>query len=106
MTFAVRLAASAEDDLLRLLDHLLERANTAQDLDRAQEVIDALRAALLSRLASSPWSYRKAGGGQRSTRREIIIPCGATGYVALYEIEGPDSVVVLAVRHQREDDYH
>lgn len=106
MRFAVRLAPSAEDDLVRLFDHLLEQASTTEELDRTQDVIDALRTALLSHLASSPWSYRKAGDGQRSTRRELIIPCGATGYVALYEIEAPDSVVVLAVRHQREDDYH
>jgi hypothetical protein len=31
---------------------------------------------------------------------------GATGYVVLFEIAGPASVLVLAVRHQREQDYH
>lgn len=106
MRFAVSFAASAEDDLLRLFDHLLERANTPEDLDRTQEVIDSLRSALLLHLASSPWSYRKAGDGQRSTRRELVVASGATGYVALYEIASPDSVIVLAVRHQLEDDYH
>ena len=29
-----------------------------------------------------------------------------TGYVALYEIVSTSKVVVLAVRHQREEDYH
>ncbi|WP_425481461.1 hypothetical protein [Luteimonas suaedae] len=30
---------------------------------------------------------------------------GATGDVALFEIEDPYAVAVLAVRHPREDDY-
>ena len=30
----------------------------------------------------------------------------SAGYVALFEIEGPSTVTILAVRHQREDDYH
>jgi len=36
----------------------------------------------------------------------LIIPFGATGYVALCEIASASTVVVLAVRHQREEDYH
>lgn len=35
-----------------------------------------------------------------------MISFGATGYVALYEIEDASHVMVLAVRHQLEDDYH
>ena len=38
--------------------------------------------------------------------RELLIPFGSAGYVALFEIEGGDLVTVLAVRHQREDDYY
>jgi hypothetical protein len=34
-----------------------------------------------------------------------VIPFGKTGYVALFEIEPPRTVTILAVRHQREDDY-
>ena len=37
------------------------------------------------------------------TRRELVITCGASGYVALYEIS-IGTVFVLAVRHQLEDD--
>lgn len=106
MTFSVRFAPEAEDDLLRLFDLLLEQARTTQELDRAQAVVEALGTSLSHQLALNPFAFRKAGDGRRSTRRELIMPAGATGYVALYEIEGPDSVVVLAVRHQREDDYH
>jgi hypothetical protein len=55
-------------------------------------------------LAITPFSFRKAA--QNPVQRELIIPFGATGYVALYEIVSPSKVVVLAVRHQREEDYH
>jgi plasmid stabilization system protein ParE len=35
--------------------------------------------------------------------RELVISRGRTGYVALYRLrEGDDTVLVLAVRHQRE----
>ena len=37
--------------------------------------------------------------------RELLIGFGAAGYVALFEIEDAQTVTVLAVRHQREDDY-
>ena len=106
MTFEVRFSASAEADLLRLFDHLLARAETTDDLVRAQEVIERLTEAILSHLAMSPWSYRKAGDGRSSTRRELIVPSRAAGYVALYEIDSASTVLILAVRHQREDDYH
>lgn len=38
--------------------------------------------------------------------REMLISFGANGYVVLFEIEAKDMVTILAVRHQREDDYH
>ena len=104
MTFDVRFNAAADEDLERLFDFLLNRAETLEDLDLAQVAIDAIRSAALNQLAVTPYSFRKAG--KRPTRRELIIPFGATGYVALYEIASPTSVVVLAVRHQREEDYH
>ena len=51
----------------------------------------------------TPYSFRKAG--RRSTRRELITPSGATGYVALHDIVDPSSVLVLAIRRQREENY-
>ena len=104
MTFDVRFSAAADDDLGRLFDFLLDRAETVEDLDLAQAAIEAIRSAAMNHLAATPYSFRKAG--KSPTRRELIIPFGATGYVALYEIASPTSVVVLAVRHQREEDYH
>lgn len=104
MTFEVRFATGAEDDLLRLFDFMLQRARTLEDLDLARAAIDAVRSAALSHLAVTPFSFRKAGASP--TRRELVVPFGATGYVMLYEIASPSTVVVLAVRHQREQDYH
>jgi plasmid stabilization system protein ParE len=104
MTFAVRFTAAADEDLTRLFNFLLDRAETVEDLDRAQAAIEAIRAASVHQLATTPYSFRKTG--KSPTRRELIIPFGATGYIALYEIASPSSVVVLAVRHQREEDYH
>ena len=104
MTFEVRFSTSSVDDLARLFEFLLDRAKTIEDLDLAQEAIDAVRSAVVHRLAVTPYSFRKAG--RSPTRRELIIPFGATGYVALYEIVSASSVLVLAVRHQREEDYH
>jgi len=66
--------------------------------------IDAIRAAAQDRLAITPFSFRKAA--QNPAQRELIIPFGGTGYVALYEIVSTSKVVVLAVRHQLEEDYH
>jgi plasmid stabilization system protein ParE len=38
--------------------------------------------------------------------RELVIPFGGAGYVALFEIDDKGSVTILAVRHQREDDFY
>lgn len=104
MKFLVQFSAAADEDLCRLFDFLLERAETVEDLDQAQRALESIRNAVLVQLASTPYSFRKAG--KSSTRRELIIPFAGTGYVALYEIADASTVVVLAVRHQREEDYH
>ena len=44
------------------------------------------------------------GDGNRFPR-ERIIAFGRTGFVALFEIANRDSVMLLALRHQREEDY-
>ena len=103
MRFDVGFSTEAEEDLGRLFDFLLDRAETTEDLDAAQATLDTLRAVLLNQLSTTPFSFRKSC--KSSTRRELIIPSGKTGYVALYEIASPSRVVVLAVRHQREEDF-
>ena len=104
MSFVVELSPTAEADLERLFDFLLDQADTTEDLDRAQAAIDAIRATAQHRLAITPFSFRKAA--KNPAQRELIIPFGGTGYVVLYEIVSTSKVVALAVRHQREEDYH
>lgn len=102
MTFRVRFTREAEDDLLRLYRFLLDR--DASDWSVAERALEAISHAIEG-LSRSPFSYRKASGGENERLRELIIPFGASGYVALFEIEGHDVVTILAVRHQHEDDY-
>jgi plasmid stabilization system protein ParE len=104
MSFVVGLAPTAEAGVERLFDFLLDRAESTADLDPAQAAIDAIRAAAQHRLAVTPFSFRKAA--RNPVQRELIIPFGGTGYVALYEIVSPSKVVELALRHQREEGYH
>jgi hypothetical protein len=69
----------------------------------ADQALAAIRAGFAT-LKSSPFTCRKAG--QSPFLRELIIPFGRSGYVALFEIVGATDVVISAVRHQLEDDYH
>jgi plasmid stabilization system protein ParE len=102
--FAVRYTERAREDLLRLFDFLLDRAETDADCDDAQAVIDTIVAEIEGHLSRSPFIFRKAAAD--SFLRELVVPCRRTGYVVLYEIEDRATVTILAVRHQREDDYH
>lgn len=104
MNYRVRLTREAEEDVLRLYDFLIER-ELAQggDLGVAERAITAIHQAFLL-LQLSPFSCRKAD--QSPFLRELIIPFGSAGYVALFEISDAQQVVIAAVRHQRESDYH
>jgi len=82
---------------------LLDRASTDEDLDLAKRALNAITASIDS-LNRSPFTFRKVG--QSPFLRELLIPFGHSGYVALFEIEDASTVSVLAVRHLREDDYH
>jgi plasmid stabilization system protein ParE len=97
-TYRVRFTADAENDLIRLYGFLLN-----QDLEAAERAREAMQAAI-ELLQFSPFSCRKASDDP--LLRELVIPFGSAGYVALFEIEGPSTITILAVRHQREDDYH
>ncbi len=102
MSYRIRFTEEAELDLVRLYQIMLERDDA--DLALAERALDAIRRAFRS-LEFMPFSFRKATSGNPFLR-EIVIPFGASGYVALYEIENDETVTILAVRHQREDDYH
>lgn len=104
MTFKVEFSPEADADLDRLFDFLLQQAQTVEDAMRAYEAVEAIRTAANSHLATTPYSYRKVG--QRSTRRELIVPFGSTGYVLRFDIRTPELVLVIGARHQREEDFH
>lgn len=99
MSWRVRYTRAARDDLLRLYGFLLE-----QDLRAAQQAMDVIDQSL-ELLKSFPFTCRKADP-DNPFLRELLVSFGASGYVALYEIEENQTVTILAVRHQREDDYH
>ena len=56
-------------------------------------------------MSAFPFSCRKAQA-DKPLIRELIISFGSKGYVALFEIESDKWVTILALRHQREDDYY
>ena len=105
MSFRVRLTREAQADLERLFDFVLVRelARDGGDLALAEQALEAIQAGFAT-LRTSPFTCRKADTSP--FLRELIIPFGHSGYVALFEIDDPATVSILAVRHQLEDDYH
>jgi plasmid stabilization system protein ParE len=100
VSFRIRFTLEAKQDLERLYGFLV--AHDLAAAERALEIID--RAWTI--LEEFPFSCRKADEANSSFIREFVIPFGNAGYVALFEIDDDLTVTVLAVRHQREDDYH
>ena len=102
--FSVDFTEEAAEDIERLFDYRLQRDVTADDLDAAQRAIDGIGRACADHLSANPFAYRKCGDS--STRRELVIGFGASGHVAQFEIfANSRAVLVLAVRHQLEQDY-
>jgi plasmid stabilization system protein ParE len=99
VSYRVRYTRGAREDLHRLYAFLLE-----QDLAAAERALQAIEKAT-GLLQDFPFTCRKATA-DNPFLRELLIPFGAAGYVALFEIEAGETVTILAVRHQREDDYH
>lgn len=99
MSFQLRFTPQAANDLERLYRFLAENDVAAAEkalktINKAWEILEVF-----------PFSCQKAEDANPFLR-EIIISLGSSGYVALFEIEGSKTVTILAVRHQREDDYH
>lgn len=105
MTFKVIFSEAASQDLEELSDFALQREldSDTGDLDIPARALQAIKDGIRF-LEASPFACRKAGSSP--FLRELVIPFGRTGYVALFEIVDSDTVIVGAVRHQREDDYH
>jgi plasmid stabilization system protein ParE len=105
VSFRVRLTRDAEQDLERLFDFVVQRelARAAGNMKFADQALNAIPAGIAT-LKTSPFTCRKAGISP--FLRELIIPFGGSGYVALFEVKNSVEVVVCAVRHQLEADYH
>ena len=89
-------AKSALADLERVADFLLETDPAA-----APATIDLIAEAV-EVLANHPLIGRPVEDGLR----ELVVSRGHSGYIALYSYEAvDDTVLILAVRHQREAGY-
>lgn len=102
MTYRVRFTPEAEVDLVRLYEFTLHKEPS--DWALAERALDAIRPGLFT-LEHNPFTCRKAPNDSPFLRK-LVIPFGAAGYIALFEIDDAETVTVLAVRHQRESDYH
>lgn len=92
----VLFSSKVKEDFDRIFDFLFTHAPEYAST-RIGDIIQAINL-----LASSPLIGRPVAFGQR----ELIISTGASGYLALYRYDPmQDTVFVLAVRSQREQDY-
>ncbi len=98
MAYQVRFTKAAREDIKRLYAFLL-----AQDKAAAERALTTIEQAM-QLLNTFPFTCRKAQA-DNPFLRELVISFGHNGYVALFEIEENAIVTILAVRHQREDDY-
>ena len=98
MNYKVRYTRMAKEDLKRLFAFLAKR--NLQTALRAREAIGAS----IGLLQQFPYTCRKAMP-ENPFLRELVISFGTAGYVALFEIENDETITILAIRHQREEDY-
>lgn len=98
MSYRIRYTKEAREDLLRLFAFLLKT-----DAGAAKRARLAISKAMQV-LEDFPFTCRKAKPDTPFVR-ELLIPFGASGYVALFEIDDAQTVTILAVRHQREEDF-
>ena len=98
MKYRIRYTDEANYDLKRLYAFLLE-----ENLQSAEYALQSIANAI-DLLKTFPFTCRKAQL-DNPFLRELVISFGANGYVALFEIEEENTVTILTVRHQREDDY-
>ena len=99
MSYQVRYTKEAKEDIERLFNFLLKRNILAAD--NAKDAISKGMAFL----TDFPFACRKADSANPFLR-EMLISFGNSGYVVLFEIENRTTVTILAVRHQKESDYH
>lgn len=92
----IEVAPEVRDDLDRILEHLFQQ----QAADASSRIEDIIRA--IDVLERNPLIGRPT----RADLRELVIGRRARGYVALYRyVAELDTVLVLAIRSQREAGY-
>lgn len=99
MSYQIRFTKIACDDLKGLY-----RLLTEQDSHAADQALEAINKGIVL-LQTFPYTCRKAKSDSPFIK-ELIISFAVNGYVALFEIEEDKIVTILAVRHQREDDFY
>ena len=88
----------AREDIMRLVDFLME-----SDVDAALATLGIIGDGVLV-LKNHPEIGRPTGS---DVLRELVISRGRTGYIALYEFDQlRELVIILRVKHQREDAFH
>lgn len=103
MAHVVSLTREAVEDLQRLESFLIELALKHGDWELPVRALSAIRSEFRI-LETNPFTCRIAFDDR--LERELVIPFGSSGYVALFHIVSDHEIVVSAIRHQREDDYH
>ena len=104
-TYKLDITISAQEDLERLYDFLSDH-----DTFLAERAVAAIEKSY-EFLRFMPESCCRApmrleGLLEVHVYREMIVRFGRSGYLILFEIQGDETVSVLAVKHQRENDYH
>jgi plasmid stabilization system protein ParE len=99
--YNVEISDAAQEDMERLHDFLSDT-----DMRLADKAINEILKGY-DFLKIFPQSCRLASFNEPgSTYRELIINFGKSGYLVLFEINDESTLTIIAVRHQRENDYH
>jgi plasmid stabilization system protein ParE len=97
-TYRIRLTEEADHDLEELHEFLVVR--NPQAAARAGEAVHAA----LDMLKRFPYACRKNETVNDPSLRDLLVPFDGGGYVVLFRI-ALETVTIIALRHQREDDY-
>jgi len=99
LSYRLRVSAAVQEDLQRLFEFLADN-----DMAAASRARNALEKAY-EFAEMMPFACRKADAANPFLR-ELLIPFGSAGFVALFEVEDDKTISILAIRHQREEDFH
>ena len=102
MNYRIRFTEEADADIDRLTTFLFEQAEG--NWPAVEQALKSIWAGI-DHLQFSPFAYRKVDA-DNPFLRELVVGFGSAGYVVLFEIRDTHNVWIIAIRHQREDDYH